>query len=1187
MKHFLIASTFLLAAAACSSAQVLFNGKNLDGWDGNPQFWKVEDGAIVGETSKEKPTKGNTFLIWKGGSVENFTLTLKAKVTGGNNSGVQYRSKVIDPKTWVVGGYQMDMHPSQNYFGMLYEEKGRGIVAQRGQQVTVDPEGKKHVVGETDKSDQLDLAKWNDYRIEARGNRLEHYVNNKLTTRIIDNQEAKRSMSGVLALQLHAGAPMRVEIKDIKLRKLPGGAAKPAAAPQTKKAQPKSLAKLTPPSPPQWIWDTKPAKAPTIYARRQWTQSSPMKSAKLTITCDNGFTAYVNGNKVGGGNSWGTRYEFDVKKHLRNGDNVLAVEATNEGEIGGLVASLALTDSTGRNAFIITDKEWHVSSKKTDGWMAPSINTEGWQRPVIVGKMGDGPWGNVFAGKANSGGRSGPAPKAGPEVPEGFAVEKLYDVPKGSQGSWVSMAVDDKGRLYCGDQGKQGIFRITLGSGEPKVEKIPADITGAQGLLWAFDSLYVCLNGGKPGSGLYRVTDSNGDDQLDKIEELRRFSGGGEHGPHAVVLAPDGESLFVVGGNHTKVPDPETSSVVPNYGEDQLLPRMPDARGHASRIRAPGGWVARTDKDGKSFELYSAGYRNQYDLAFNADGEMFTYDSDMEWDIGTPWYRPTRIYHVTRGSEFGWRTGTGKFPSWYPDNLPPVLDVGPGSPTGVVSGLGAKFPAKYQDAIYAFDWTYGTIYAIHLTPAGGTYLGTKEEFVVGVPLNVTDGVIGKDGHFYFAVGGRGTPSALYRVKYVGDAPTDWRPRGNKLASHLRSVRREMEALHGEATPGALDKIWPNLGHEDRSVRFAARVALEHQPVAQWAERAAAERDPQKALSALLALSRQGGKEQQGALLDAIAALPAAEMDEAQKLELLRVLGLCIIRMGQPDEATAQEIVTALSPYYPAASDALNRELVALLVMLGDPGVVAKTVPLLSQEATAAEDMVLSDELLRRSGYGKAFATTQESNPQRQQIWYAYALKNVESGWTPKLRQEFFEWFAKARNFKGGNSFGGFIENFRKEALAKISDEKVRTEMDALSKRAIALVPEGYENARKIEVGAKPVMKFDKEELSAKAGEKVAIVFTNSDPTGIMHNLAVCTPGSREKVVAAALAIGPKAIEQNFVPDIPEVLGSTPQVAPGRRYTLYMTIPDQPGDYVYVCTYPGHGQLMHGILKVSK
>ena len=159
----------------------------------------------------------------------------------------------------------------------------------------------------------------------------------------------------------------------------------------------------------------------------------------------------------------------------------------------------------------------------------------------------------------------------------------------------------------------------------------------------------------------------------------------------------------------TTVPKPETSALKMNYSEDQLLPRMTDARGHARNVKAPGGWIARTDPDGKSFHLYSAGYRNHYDIAFNKDGEMFTYDSDMEWDSGTPWYRPTRIYHVTSGSEFGWRTGTGKFPEWYPDVLPPTLDIGPGCPTGVISGLGSKFPAKYQDAIYAVSYTHLTL----------------------------------------------------------------------------------------------------------------------------------------------------------------------------------------------------------------------------------------------------------------------------------------------------------------------------------------------------------------------------------------------------------------------------------------------------------------------------------------------
>ncbi|MDP7495576.1 MAG: plastocyanin/azurin family copper-binding protein, partial [Roseibacillus sp.] len=333
--------------------------------------------------------------------------------------------------------------------------------------------------------------------------------------------------------------------------------------------------------------------------------------------------------------------------------------------------------------------------------------------------------------------------------------------------------------------------------------------------------------------------------------------------------------------------------------------------------------------------------------------------------------------------------------------------------------------------------------------------------------------------------------------------------------------------------------------------------------------------------------RQGDASYQDALLDALSQISPDEMNEAQKLEALRVLSLCFIRMGKPDPVTAETITEAINPLYPAKSDALNRELVAMLVYLGAPDVVAKTVPLLQQEAVGLEEIEFNDDLLKRSGnYGKAFLDQKANNPQRQQIHYAFALKNVSEGWTAELRKQYFGWFAKARNFKGGASFGGFINNFRSESLAKISDAKVKAEMDALSKAPARLIPEGYEQARKIEVGVLPGMKFDKKLLEARAGERLAIVLTNNDPDGLMHNLAVIRPGTRQSVLEATIALGSKAIEKNFIPDSPALLGSTPQVAPGRRFTLYLTLPDKPGDYEYVCTYPGHGQLMWGTLKVK-
>ncbi len=279
----------------------------------------------------------------------------------------------------------------------------------------------------------------------------------------------------------------------------------------------------------------------------------------------------------------------------------------------------------------------------------------------------------------------------------GFKVERLYSVPAAEQGSWVALTIDNKGRLITSDQ-YGALYRITppapgASTSQTKVERLQADIGQAQGLLYAFNSLYVVVNEGKSRpAGLYRLRDTKGQDQFDKIELLHRIEGGGEHGPHGVVLGPDGKSLYIVAGNFTKIPDPETSRVPRIWGEDQLLPRMPDGNGFAVNIFAPAGWVCRTDPDGKAWELHAIGMRNCYDIAFNADGELFTYDNDMEWDINLPWYRPTRVCHLTSGSDSGWRNGSGKFPVYYPDNLPPVVDIGLGAPTGVAFGYGVSFP---------------------------------------------------------------------------------------------------------------------------------------------------------------------------------------------------------------------------------------------------------------------------------------------------------------------------------------------------------------------------------------------------------------------------------------------------------------------------------------------------------------
>ena len=203
----------------------IFDGKSLDGWEGNPELWRVEEGALVGQTTKEKPTKGNTFLIWKGGEVGDFTLRAKFKIEGGN-SGIQYRSK--DMGKWVVNGYQADIDSTGRYMGILYEEGPgrRGILAERGTTVVIPAGGKPQVQKDANKAAdakeivaKLKKDDWNDYEIVAKGNHLVQKINGMVTVDVTDEDETKRAMSGILALQLHAGPPMKVQFKEIVLKK--------------------------------------------------------------------------------------------------------------------------------------------------------------------------------------------------------------------------------------------------------------------------------------------------------------------------------------------------------------------------------------------------------------------------------------------------------------------------------------------------------------------------------------------------------------------------------------------------------------------------------------------------------------------------------------------------------------------------------------------------------------------------------------------------------------------------------------------------------------------------------------------------------------------------------------------------------------------------------------------------------
>ena len=585
----------------------LFDGRSLAGWEGRPGFWSVDDKAIMGRTTKQNPLKGNTFLFARAGGkdliVDDFELRLSYRITADNvkgfaNSGIQYRSQ--NRGNFVAAGYQADMEAGAQHSGILYDEAGgagrRGIMANRGEMVTWSSSGKKEITGRLGSSEEIQAKikkdDWNEYVVIARGNHLQHFINGTPTVDVFDDVQAKRLDAGILALQLHAGEPMTIRFKDIRIKSL-------------------------------------------------------RSAAEQAV-------------------------------------------------------------------------------------------------------------GNV-------------------RIANGFKLDLLYTVPKQTQGSWVALCTDPKGRLIAADQSGK-LYRMTLPdasrSGSIAPEAIGVNLAGAHGLLCAFDSLYVMVNE-RGTHGLYRVRDTNGDDRYDEVKLLREIRGGGEHGMHSIVLSPDGKSLYVVCGNSTELTKVDRSRVPLNWSEDNLATRIPT--GFMDNSLAPQGWIARTDPDGKEWELIACGMRNPFDIAFNHDGELFTYDADMEWDIGEPWYRPTRVNHIISGAEFGFRNGSGKWPAYYIDSFGAVVDVGPGSPTGITFGYGAKFPEKYRDALFISDWSFGKLRAVHLKPQGASYTAEVEDFLSGQPLPVTDVVINpSDGAMYLAVGGRGAQSALYRVTYAGgeeDSPT--------------------------------------------------------------------------------------------------------------------------------------------------------------------------------------------------------------------------------------------------------------------------------------------------------------------------------------------------------------------------------------------------------------------------------
>lgn len=645
-------------------------------------------------------------------------------------------------------------------------------------------------------------------------------------------------------------------------------------------------------------------------------------------------------------------------------------------------------------------------------------------------------------------------------TPKDFALEEIYHPSNHEQGSWVALAQGNDNTMFACDQyGKLYQFKTPkIGEILNTSDVIPLDleIGEAHGLLWAFNSLYVAVNKNwddeisddqENGSGIYRITDANNDGKLDTVKMLLRLEGSGEHGPHSFTLSPDGKEIYFIAGNHTLIPErvKQNSRIPTNWGEDNLFTPYLDARGHANDIKAPGGWITKFNPDGSSFELISAGFRNPFDIAFNADGELFTYDADMEWDIGMPWYRPTRICHVTSGSEYGWRTGSGKWPAYYPDNLPAVHNLEQGSPTAVLSTSSLNFPQRYKNGLLVMDWSFGTVYFIDLIEKESSYEAKREEFLSGTPLPLTDMIAGNDGNLYFATGGRRLDSRLYRLRYTGK-DTTVTSQVNSNNTRERNLRKQIEEYHVTVSPEGTELAWEHLADKDRFMRYASRIALEHQPITSWLDDYKKEADYRKIIESSIALNHQGDKELQSLILKKLMTIPITTLDAELQMDLLRTYSLNFIRMGMPNMSEKQKLIKILSPLFPATESAVSKELAQILLYLEADGIVKKLVERLeyhTEQKTVTEGVkMLSNEATMRSEeYGPLIRDVIAKMPPSEAIYYGMLLSNAKNGWNKDLRTRYFSWYFDVLGSKGGMSFKAYMENVRQRALSHVPEKE--------------------------------------------------------------------------------------------------------------------------------------------------
>ena len=535
----------------------------------------------------------------------------------------------------------------------------------------------------------------------------------------------------------------------------------------------------------QWIWSPENVKEAVPVGQichfRKLVNLRQPEGGQIAIAADDQYELFVNSRRVGSGEATKKLDEYDITRFLVRGPNLIAVRVQNtSSNTAALVARVTINDG-GQWYSHSSDASWRTATRPLPLWNTAVYNDRGWLPAQAFGPLGmTAPWDRRENVPAEQVSRS-----------ERFMIDPQFEVQQvlvGDQvGSLISMTFNEFGHILASKEGS-GLLLIYDANGDKIPERVRTycdKVQNIQGILALNGEVYV-TGDGPDGLALYRLSDKDRDGMLENVRALVKFkSEVAEHGPHGIVLGPDG-LIYVLLGNHTQL-DGEYESGSPHrdFYDTDLVAKYEDPGGHAAGIKAPGGVVIRTDTEGSGVQLVAGGLRNPYDLTFNRDGELFIHDADMESDDGTSWYRPTRVCHVVPGGEYGWRSGWSKWPEYYVDSLPAVVETGRGSPAGIVAYNHFMLPVRYHGALFTADWSQGRILVVRLKRNGASYTASTETILEGNPLNVTDLEVGPDGWLYFCTGGRGTSGGVYRLTWKGQVPKDVTDIGTGLTAVIR------------------------------------------------------------------------------------------------------------------------------------------------------------------------------------------------------------------------------------------------------------------------------------------------------------------------------------------------------------------------------------------------------------------